>query len=96
MKRAISFATLMLISSCTGVHVPQAAVANSGVIGSWREGSSVSIVYQKSSTTDQMLLSEATTACRAIGKRPGSRADAKLNGAGNIPGVDGKVIYQCV
>ncbi len=96
MKYLISFALLALLANCGGPRVSAADVADSGVIGSWREENAVSIVYQKSSTSDQMLYAEATSACKAIGKTPGPRSEEPLHSAGKIPGVDGKVIYQCI
>ncbi len=87
--------TALILSAC-GPNVPAAAVANSGIIATWREDRQVTILYQKSSTSQIQLRTEANGVCAKNGWKAGPSKEVSVKGAKGIPGVDGRVVFQCI
>lgn len=83
---------LLAVSAC-GPQVPSAAVAGSGIISSYRNGSEAVVLYQESSTSEYQLNAEAESMCGAVGKTAGPRSDQPSNS--KIPGVDAKAVFVC-
>ncbi len=84
--------------ACSGANSPAArqATQNAGITASYRAGSDVILLYQESSTTQNMLQAEANRVCAKGGKRAGAPREMSVGGARNIPGVDAKMTYSCI
>ncbi len=100
MKRislSLLLVTALGLVACGGSsRVPSAAVQNAGIIATYRDGNSVTILYQESSTSSDRLMSEANRICGVSGQRAGSSQTVRASGASKIPGVDRQVVFQCI
>ncbi len=93
---AISSAFALVILASCGPNVPAEAVENSGIVATSRTGQNVTLLYQKSSTSDYQLQSEANRMCAKGGySSAGNPRKGTPSREKGIPGVDAKIIYQC-
>lgn len=93
----------VMLGACAGgggasqpPEVSEADVAGSGVISSWRAQNEVTVIFQQSSTTQTRLFEEANRICGVSGQQATSMRNVDLGQSAQIPGVDGRVTFQCV